>query len=88
MKRDCEICGSKKKSHIYTLTFFISGRSRPFKYDIVLCKICGFLFADNIPSQEEYNVFYKNSYKYTYNKNIPDGLKKSIMIYFRLVMLS
>lgn len=76
MKRKCEICDSEAKKCIYSPNFFIPGKVKLFKYDIVLCKRCGFLFADNIPSQEEYNLLYKNNSKYTYNKIIPGGLKK------------
>ncbi len=76
MRRNCEICSSDRKKYIYTPSFFLPGRAGPFEYNVVLCQSCGFLFADNIPSQKEYEAFYKSNSKYTYNKNIPSGLKK------------
>ncbi len=76
MTRNCEVCGWNHKSYIYTPAFYLADQSRPFKYDIVLCKRCGFLFADRIPSQKEYETFYKNNAKYAYNENISEGLKK------------
>jgi SAM-dependent methyltransferase len=76
MKRNCEICGSKRKSYIYTPVFCIPDQKLPFKYDIALCKRCGFLFADNIPSRKEYETFYRNNAKYAYNGDIPKGLKR------------
>jgi 2-polyprenyl-3-methyl-5-hydroxy-6-metoxy-1,4-benzoquinol methylase len=75
MKRNCEVCGSSRKSYIYAPVFYLPNQRKPFKYDIALCKRCGFLFADNIPSQKEYEIFYKNNAKYAYNENIPAGLK-------------
>jgi 2-polyprenyl-3-methyl-5-hydroxy-6-metoxy-1,4-benzoquinol methylase len=75
MKRTCAICSTTNKKYIYTQSFVVT-KSKLFSYDVTLCRKCGFLFADNIPSQKEYNVFYKNNSKYTYNKNIPLGLKK------------
>jgi len=62
--------------------FYLPDKSKPFKYDIALCKQCGFIFADNIPSQKEYEIFYKNNAKYVYNENIPAGLKKIYKIIF------
>jgi 2-polyprenyl-3-methyl-5-hydroxy-6-metoxy-1,4-benzoquinol methylase len=76
MRRNCEICGSSRNSRIYTPVFYLPGRTRPFKYDAVVCKRCGFLFADNIPSQKEYDIFYKQNAKYVYTGNIPAGLDK------------
>lgn len=76
MKRNCEICRSNQKRYIYSPVFNLPGQRKPFKYNITLCKRCGFLFADNIPSQKEYETFYKNNAKYIYNENMPAGLKK------------
>jgi 2-polyprenyl-3-methyl-5-hydroxy-6-metoxy-1,4-benzoquinol methylase len=76
MNRKCEVCGTEDKKFIYCQEFITVGKMHPFNYNIVMCKQCGFLFADNIPSQLDYEKFYKNSNKYTYNKNIPFGLKQ------------
>lgn len=76
MKRNCAICNSTDKKYIYTPHFFVVDKAKPFSYDIVICRECGFLFADNIPSQRKYDAFYKDNYKYAYNMNIPLDLKK------------
>lgn len=76
MERKCEICHSNNKKIIHTQKFILPRFKDTFKYDVSVCKSCGFVFADNIPSQDEYNEFYKNSNKYVYNENIPDGLKQ------------
>jgi 2-polyprenyl-3-methyl-5-hydroxy-6-metoxy-1,4-benzoquinol methylase len=75
MKRRCEVCGSRSKSSIYQPVFFLPDIKKPFTYDVVACRKCGFLFADNIPSQQEYETFYRNNTKYVYNENISNGLR-------------
>ena len=85
MNRRCGICGTDDKKFIYSQKFITAGKGKPFNYNIVMCKQCGFLFADNIPSQSDYEKFYKSSHKYTYNKNIPSGLKE---IYHAIFMVS
>lgn len=76
MKRKCEICGTDDKEHLHTQKFVLPELDKPFEYDVVACKKCGFIFADNIPSQEEYDRYYKGSNKYEYNNKIPSGLIK------------
>ena len=34
------------------------------------------MFADNLPSQKEYDHYYRDSNKYTYSNKVPDGLTK------------
>lgn len=48
--------------------------NKKHKYDIVACEKCGFIYADNIPNQKNYDVMYRESSKYVYNKQIPAGL--------------
>ena len=33
-------------------------------YDVVVCQDCGFCFADNIPEQRDFDVYYENMSKY------------------------
>lgn len=42
------------------------------KYDVVACKICGLVYADNIPSQTEFNDYYAaiSRYEFTHNDGI------------------
>lgn len=74
MRRKCEICGTDNKVHLHTQKFVLPELDKPFEYDVVACNKCGFIFADNIPSQEEYDRYYKSSNKYEYNSKIPSGL--------------
>ena len=76
MKRDCEICHASVKKYIYTPRFYLVGRPQVFKFDVTLCRRCGFLFADNIPSQKRYDDFYRHNAKYLYNTKIPAGLRR------------
>lgn len=74
MKRSCAICGSKKKDKLYEQKYLLPNKRNLLTYDVVGCNKCGFIFADNVPSQKEYDRYYQNSSKYTYNRNIPRGL--------------
>jgi SAM-dependent methyltransferase len=76
MKRKCAVCGSLSKDKLHIQKHLLPGRRNMFTYDVVACRKCGFLFADNIPSQKEYELYYKASNKYTYGKNVPTGLLK------------
>ncbi len=73
VSRLCSICGSDRKKRIHTQDYLTPGEVR-FSYDVVSCVVCGFVYADNVPSQEEYNLYYKNSSKYLYNSKVPEGL--------------
>lgn len=72
MNRYCPICSCKKNNHIFTQNFNNSVLSLIDRYDISICQDCGFVFADNIPSQSEYNNYYSILSKYEFNdkKNV------------------
>ena len=74
MNRNCEVCGSNCKERIHSQKFLMPGRRNFFSYDVVACKCCGFIFADNIPNQQAYDKYYKENKKYSYSRNIPAGL--------------
>lgn len=64
MKRNCEICGGSKNKKIHhqkfvlpTQYYFHTG------YDVVICEKCGFVYADNIPSQNFFETYYKEMSK-------------------------
>jgi SAM-dependent methyltransferase len=76
MIRKCAVCGSLAKDKIHIQKHLLPGKRSIVTYDVVGCKKCGFLFADNIPSQKEYERYYKASNKYTYGKSVPAGLLK------------
>jgi 2-polyprenyl-3-methyl-5-hydroxy-6-metoxy-1,4-benzoquinol methylase len=63
--RDCPICNSSQKEKLYRQKFSaISDGSLFNGYDIVVCKNCGFGFADDIPDQAEFDRYYKRMSKY------------------------
>jgi SAM-dependent methyltransferase len=78
MVRQCEICGCPAKDFLTQVAFVCpdQGRKKKLSYDVVACRECGFLYADNVPSQKEMNGHYKNSEKYTYNASLPRGLER------------
>jgi 2-polyprenyl-3-methyl-5-hydroxy-6-metoxy-1,4-benzoquinol methylase len=78
MNRNCEICDSKTKETLITVSFISPEKhnKKALSYDVVSCRDCGFLYANNIPTQDQMNEHYRASSKYTYNANIPNGLEK------------
>ncbi len=74
MKRTCAVCESKGKVKLHTQKYLLPSKRKPLVYDVVACRKCGFVYADNTPSQKQYDQYYENSSKYTYNKNVPKGL--------------
>ena len=74
MVRICPICGHKERTQLFQQRFasiehvtFLTG------YDVVQCENCGFLFADQIPEQEQFDEYYRSSSKYEvdYTGHIP-----------------
>ncbi len=67
MERNCEICGSSEKKQLFHQAFIL-----PTKYyfhggyDVVICKECGFVYADNIPDQNFFETYYKEMSKKTF----------------------
>jgi SAM-dependent methyltransferase len=63
-KRKCAVCGSNDKTPLFEQTFstvcLIEG------YTVVVCRDCGFAFADNIPEQEAFDAYYRDLSKYEY----------------------
>jgi SAM-dependent methyltransferase len=75
MVRFCEVCKSNTFEDLRTVRFVVPNLNTRLKYTVVTCKNCGFVFANDIPSQKEMDDYYKSSIKYTYSNNIPSGLK-------------
>lgn len=75
MKRICEVCKGNANKPVHSQKFLLPGFRKIFTYDVVSCEKCGFVFADNTPSQKEYDQYYKFSSKYTYHHQLPAGLK-------------
>lgn len=73
MKRKCPVCGNKKTRLLFTQTFAkIDGVSFLDGYDVVSCEQCGFVYASNIPEQEDFDKYYINSNMYEHEIIQPD----------------
>jgi 2-polyprenyl-3-methyl-5-hydroxy-6-metoxy-1,4-benzoquinol methylase len=65
MNNKCEICSGVDLEFLYYQNFNnTSGISLMKSYDVCFCKNCGFIFANNIPTQEEFNKYYKEMSKW------------------------
>lgn len=73
MTRSCPVCFNKETKHIFTQRF---GKNNVISvmdsYDVVVCCKCGLGYADNIPSQEEFNTYYAMMSKYEFDNK--DGV--------------
>lgn len=69
MNRPCPLCYSNTKTKLYHQKFYSNTVSLMKKYDVVSCKACGFSYADNIPSQEEFNEYYAKMSRYEFSHN-------------------
>lgn len=66
--RACPICVCPKKTLLYKQNFNKnSDISLMEKYDVVVCKKCGFVFADGIPSSDNFDNYYAVMSKYEFN---------------------
>jgi SAM-dependent methyltransferase len=82
MNRLCPICSSGEKEFLYHQNFHNNVISLMEKYDVVACKSCGFVYADNIPLQTEFNDYYAAMSRYEFTHN--DGIvSKSYMNHTR-----
>ncbi|OYD94319.1 hypothetical protein CDG77_11800 [Nostoc sp. 'Peltigera membranacea cyanobiont' 213] len=65
--RKCPICNSKNKSLLFRQKFStLSDSSLLTGYDVIVCQDCGLGFADNIPEQTEFDIYYQEMSKYEY----------------------
>lgn len=69
MQRLCPICSSAENNHLYKQVFGNKSVAIMEWYDVIACKKCGFIFADNIPDQEEFSRYYAEMSKYEFNYN-------------------
>jgi SAM-dependent methyltransferase len=69
-ERYCPICHSKGKNLLFQQSFSkISYNDLLDGYNVVACKECGFCYADDIPNQETFDLYYKYMSKYEKNDN-------------------
>jgi SAM-dependent methyltransferase len=45
-------------------------------YDVVACERCGFMYADEIPSQRDHDAYYESSGKHVHDTGVPQGLRE------------
>ena len=64
MKRDCPICSNDGKEILYKQSFSDNVLSPMKSYDVVECSLCGLVYADNIPPQAAFDVYYEKMSKY------------------------
>ena len=84
--RACEVCGGRSVTSLHEQAFALPG-GETLRYRVVACDGCGFVFADGIPSPEEYQRYYAGNQRYTYegSKNVPRGLRQTHEGIFRAV---
>lgn len=72
MNRFCPICSCSEKILLYKQNFNNKVISLMESYDVVVCKDCGFVYADNIPSQDDFNNYYavSSKYEFTYKDGV------------------
>lgn len=64
-RRQCEVCGSTVVKLIYNQRFSpIDGAGLVRGYDVVVCRECGFGYADGIPDQAAFDAYYRDFSKY------------------------
>lgn len=64
-KRACPICGAKQVDVIHSQKFELpEGHPLAAGYDVVACLACGFVYADTIVTQADYDRFYAEYSKY------------------------
>ncbi|MDB9822147.1 class I SAM-dependent methyltransferase [Deltaproteobacteria bacterium] len=77
--RACEVCNSISIEQIHTQKFIVPDEENIFSYTVAACKNCGFIFAVDIPSQEQYEKYYKLNTRYIYKADkgiVPEGIRK------------
>lgn len=80
MFRICPICNHSERTHLFTQQFAeIKGVTFLKGYDVVQCDHCGFIFADQIPGQAQFDEYYELSSKYEgdYSGHVPTETLKN-----------
>lgn len=67
MNRFCPICCCSEKTLLYQQNFNNKVIALMENYDVVVCKNCGFVYADNIPAQADFDNYYAAMSKYEFN---------------------
>jgi len=62
--RSCPICGAAAPRVLYRQSFENLAGSLMDGYDVVCCATCGFTYASDLPSAEEFAAYYANMSRY------------------------
>ena len=63
--RACPICGGRRVERLHTQHFVLpEAHPLPGAYDVVCCTACGFVYADTVVGQPEYDAYYARNAKY------------------------
>jgi SAM-dependent methyltransferase len=64
-RRSCPVCAGEERHLLFRQRFAeIAGGSLLNGYDVVVCSDCGCGFADDLPTQDEFNSYYKGLSRY------------------------
>jgi len=88
MVRNCPICNNDKVTFLFKQNFNNDTISLMESYYVVSCDRCNMIYAYDIPSQEEFNKYYKEMSKYEYHNNngmISDGYKNHFKNIFKFI---
>jgi 2-polyprenyl-3-methyl-5-hydroxy-6-metoxy-1,4-benzoquinol methylase len=67
--RPCPVCGDLTRITLFRQDFAeIEAATVVDGYDVVVCQRCGAGFADDIPSQEAFDAYYREMSKYEYHQ--------------------
>jgi len=67
INRSCPICSCTGNTFLFEQNFGNKAIALMEKYNVVVCKDCGFCYANNIPSQKEFNNYYAEMSKYEFD---------------------
>jgi SAM-dependent methyltransferase len=67
--RPCPVCGDIARTRLFRQDFAeIEAATVVDGYDVVVCNRCGAGFADDIPSQDAFDAYYREMSKYEYHQ--------------------
>ena len=67
-ERPCPICAAGEREILFVQRFeALSGISLLDRYEVVVCRNCGFVFADRIPPEPAFERYYANASKYEFS---------------------
>ena len=64
--RPCPVCAANAAKILYTQRFGVESPSLLQGYDVAVCGNCGCGYADHIPTQDEFDAYYREMSKYEY----------------------